>query len=81
MRIIMAKQRIEVVPHGDQWAVKKQGADRASSLHDTKAPAIERAREQARREKTELVIKKADGTIQNSNSYGKDPHPPTDKVR
>ena len=73
------KPGIEVQPHGDQWAVKKQGAERASSLHDNKAPAVKQATQQAQREKTELTIKKADGTIQNKNSFGNDPNPPKDK--
>jgi hypothetical protein len=46
---------------------------------DTKAEALERAREQARRENVEIVIHKKDGTIQDSDSYGNDPHPPKDK--
>lgn len=75
----MAKKGIEVVPHGDQWAVKKQGAERASSLHDTKAPAVQQATQQAKREHTELTIKRGDGTIQNRNSFGNDPCPPKDK--
>ena len=75
----MAKKAIEVAPRGDQWVVKKQGADRASSIHDTKAPAVKQATQQARSERTELVIKKGDGTIQNKNSFGNDPCPPRDK--
>jgi hypothetical protein len=75
----MAKKGIEVVPHGDRWAVKKQGAERASSLHDTKVPAIKQATQQAKREQTELTIKRGDGTIQNRNSFGNDPIPPRDK--
>lgn len=74
----MAKKAIEVVPHNDGWAVKKQGAERASSVHDTKADALKQGTEQAKAEKTELVIKKQDGTIQNKNSFGHDPNPPKD---
>ena len=76
--MIVAKKPIEVVPHGDQWAVKKQGAERASSLHDNKAPAVKQATQQAKAERTELVIKRGDGTIQNKNSFGNDPCPPKD---
>jgi hypothetical protein len=75
----MAKKAIEVVPHGNQWAVKKQGAERASSLHDNKAPAVKQATQQAKSERTELIIKKSDGTIQNKNSFGNDPCPPRDR--
>ena len=75
----MAKKAIEVVPHDKGWAVKKEGGERASSLHDTKAAAVKQGTQQAKNEKTELVIKKEDGTIQNKNSFGNDPHPPKDK--
>lgn len=73
------KPGIEVVPRGDQWAVQKQGAQRASSIHDNKAPAVKQATQQAKAEKTELTIKRGDGTIQNKNSFGNDPNPPKDK--
>lgn len=74
------KKDIHVVRHKDGgWATKKEGADRAGSRHDTQREAIERAREQAIREKTEVVIHGKDGKIRDSDSYGNDPHPPKDK--
>lgn len=33
-----------VTPHGDGWAAERSGAERASSVHDTQAEAIEAAR-------------------------------------
>ncbi len=75
----MSKKDIHVVPHKDGWATKKEGAGRAGVVTGTKAEALERAREQARRENVEIVIHKKDGTIQDSDSYGNDPHPPKDK--
>jgi hypothetical protein len=75
----MAKRDIHVVPHEDGWATKKEGASRAGSVHDTKAEALEQAREQARRERVEVVIHRQDGRIQDSDSYGNDPLPPRDK--
>lgn len=75
----MSKTPIEVVPHNNGWAVKKEGAHRASSVHDTKAEALKQGTQQAKAEKTELVIKKQDGTIQNKNSFGHDPNPPKDR--
>lgn len=77
----MAKKDIHVVPHENGWATKKEGNERAGSVHDTKADALEQAREQARRERVEVVIHRKDGTIQDSDSYGNDPIPPKDKVR
>lgn len=75
----MAKKDIHVVPHEDGWATKKEGASRAGSVHDTKADALEQAREQAKRERVEVVIHRQNGTIQDSDSYGRDPFPPRDK--
>jgi hypothetical protein len=45
-------------------------------VHRTKADAEAAGRAQAKREKTELIIKGADGQIQRRDSYGNDPHPP-----
>jgi uncharacterized protein YdaT len=70
---------IHVVPQGDQWAVKKEGAERASSLHDTQGDAIQQARDTAQRERCEVVIHRSNGQIRDSDSYGSDPHPPKDK--
>jgi uncharacterized protein YdaT len=76
----MSKTRdVHVVPHQKGWATKKEGAERAGSIHDTQSDAIVRAKEQAKREKTEVVIHRRDGTIRDSDSYGNDPFPPRDK--
>lgn len=75
----MAKKDIHVVPHKDGWATKKEGAQRAGAVVDTQKVAIERAREQAKREKVEVVIHRKDGSIRDSDSYGNDPSPPKDK--
>lgn len=75
----MSKKRdIHVVPHPDGWATKTEGAKRAGVVVDTQREAIERAREQAQRERVEVVIHRKDGTIRDSDSYGSDPNPPTD---
>lgn len=74
----MARKRdIHVTPHQDGgWQTKKEGASRAGSRHSTQGSAIERGREQARRDHVELVIHRQDGTIRDSDSYGPDPNPP-----
>lgn len=77
----MSKKDIHVVPHPEGWATRKEGAGRAGVVVDTQKEAIERARDQARREQVEVVIHRRDGTIRDSDSYGNDPNPPTDKVR
>ncbi len=77
----MSKKRdIHVVPHpAGGWATRKEGAGRVGSRHDTQHDAIERGREQAIRERAEVVIHRRDGTIRDSDSYGNDPHPPKDR--
>ena len=74
----MPKRDIHVVPHGDGWATKKEKAERVGSVAETQKIAIDRAREQAKREKVEVVIHRKDGTIRDSDSYGNDPNPPKD---
>jgi uncharacterized protein YdaT len=67
-----------VVPHSEGWAVKSEGSERASSVHDTQGAAIEAAREIARNQKSEVVIHDREGRIRDKDSYGSDPCPPRD---
>lgn len=69
-------KRIHVVPHGDGWAARREGASRVGSVHDTQAEATEAARTTAIREGGEVIIHRPDGRIRDSNSYGNDPFPP-----
>lgn len=60
-----------------QWADKREGAERASGLHDTQQEAFEAARDTALREGGEVFIKNRDGQIRERNTYGKeDDFPP-----
>jgi hypothetical protein len=72
------KNDIHVVPQGSEWAVKREGSDRASSIHQTQQDAIQQGQETAKRERVELVIHRPDGRIRDSDSYGSDPNPPKD---
>ena len=63
---------VEPRPNG-RWAVQTDGTSRADSLHDKKTDAVTRARELAENNKTELVIKNADGKIAQKDSHGNDP--------
>jgi len=66
-----------VVPNRNGgWDVKRGGAGRASSRHDTKRDAIERGREISRNQGTEFRIHNKDGRIASSDSHGADPYPP-----
>lgn len=67
-----------VTPSPDSgWKVKAENANRASSNHQTKDKAIERAKELAKSlDMGQVIIHKKDGTIQTEYTYGKDPFPP-----
>lgn len=68
---------VHVTPRDDgRWNVQREGADRASSIHDTQADAIDAGRTTARREKTELHIHGRNGQVRARDSYGSDPYPP-----
>lgn len=69
----------EVAPAGEGWTVKKQGAQRAGSRHDTKDDAVSRGMQVAKNARpSQLIIKKADGTVQEERTYPRssDPYPP-----
>jgi hypothetical protein len=74
------KRDYHVVPNSDGgWDVKRERGSRSSGHFDRKADAMGRGRELARRTHTDLVEHGRDGKIQDSDSYGNDPHPPIDK--
>ena len=61
------------------WANKVAGADRASSVHETQADAMQSARDAIRKSGGgELVIHGTDGKIRAKDTVpdGNDPHPP-----
>ncbi|MFS2149498.1 MULTISPECIES: DUF2188 domain-containing protein [unclassified Rhizobium] len=72
----MSKKGQHVVPNGEKWSVRKAGASRASGTYDTQREAVDKAREIARNQQTELYIHGRDGRIRERNSYGSDPFPP-----
>jgi hypothetical protein len=75
----MVKKDIHVVPHQDGWAARREGEPQVLKVTTTKDEALAVGREQAKRDQVELVIHGRDGRIQDSDSYGNDPHPPRDK--
>jgi hypothetical protein len=76
----MSKKRdIHVVPRDNGWARIKEGASKAGSVHRTQKEAQAAAREQAIRERVEVVTHGKDGRIRDSDSYGPDPFPPRDE--
>lgn len=68
-----------IVPRGSDWAVRREGADRVTSIHSTQREAELAGREIARNQHTELFIHGRDGRIRDRDSFGHDPSPPKDK--
>tara|TARA_R110002124_G_scaffold287144_1_gene470717 strand:- start:1054 stop:1281 length:228 start_codon:yes stop_codon:yes gene_type:complete len=62
--------------HADGWAVKREGASRASSVHETQADAWKETRRLARGSEGEAFLQAQNGQIRTRNTYGKDPYPP-----
>ena len=65
-----------------QWANKKDGSERASSLHDTQREAERAAREMLEGSGGgELKVKGENGRIRSKDTIppGNDPNPPRDK--
>ena len=66
-----------IVPHPKGgWDVRRGGADRATSHHDTKREAVNSGRRVSRNQGTELRIHNRNGRIAGSDSHGNDPFPP-----
>ncbi len=73
-----------VVRHGSDWAVKKAGAERASSVHGTQRQAEQAAKSTVRNlGGGEVRIQGADGRWRDSDTVrpGNDPFPPRDQKR
>jgi len=72
----MNKRNQHVVPRDDAWAVRGAGAKRDTEVFDRKQEAVNRAREIAQNQQTELVVHGQNGKIQYKDSHGNDPFPP-----
>lgn len=65
-----------VVPDRDEgvWKVRREGSERASSIHDVKIEALEKARELAfNNDLSQVKIHGRDGKILEEHTYGQDP--------
>lgn len=74
----MSKKKQHVVPHQGKWAVKGENNSRATSVHNTQSEAIDKARDIAINQRSEVVIHRPNGQIRDKDSYGNDPCPPKD---
>ena len=59
----MQNTRTHIIKRGDGWAVKKQGASKASKVYSTQDAAIKSAK--SMKSATEIVIHRRDGSIKN----------------
>ena len=67
-------KNVFVGPHRDGgWQAKKAGNAKASAVGQTQAEMIERGRELAKNERSELVVQGRNGTIRQKDSEGNDP--------
>lgn len=70
-----ARKRYDVVPHNGDWAVKHNG--QVLSTHTTKEAAVQAGVQVAKaNQPSQLVIHRANGTIEDERTYGDDPFPP-----
>ena len=72
----MSGKNQHVVPHDSGWAVKGAGNSKATSVHSTQADAIQRAREIAQNQRSEMLIHGQNGRIREKNSCCNVPYPP-----
>jgi hypothetical protein len=78
----MSNEQRWVVPDGDEWVVRKPGADRASSRHNTQREADRRAADILKNAGGgERVTQGRDGRIRSKDTIppARDPFPPRDK--
>ena len=67
------RTKFEVAPADRGWIVVRHGMGR-DSTHPTKEAALRRAVQLARgRQPSELLIRRQDGSIQETRNYGADP--------
>lgn len=73
----MKRTRVWVSPNGGDWVVKVEGQTLPLSRFRTKADAVEYGARTARGlAPSQLLIQRADGTIEDERTYGDDPFPP-----
>jgi Uncharacterized protein conserved in bacteria (DUF2188) len=67
-----ARPAVVVAPRGNRWVVRRDGASRVSSVHDSRAAAEDRARKTARRERVVLEIRDEDAVVIEAIDYSAD---------
>lgn len=60
---------LHLIPYGDNWAVRREGARRCSEIFGSRDGAVERGREIARVERGILILHRANGQIEGQIDY------------
>lgn len=58
-----------VVPHGDEWAIKKEGKKKAERVYRTRGNAIATAKKEAKAGRASVTIQKKTGKVEKRVSY------------
>ena len=70
-RKVRRKPAQHVVPHPLGWAVKAEGAERASKVFPAKLDAVHYANQLATHQQTNLVVHNEDGTFRHNHDADK----------
>jgi hypothetical protein len=68
----MVSKNTHVISSGDGWAVRKEGAERASRLFDSRGEAIKHAKSAAKKSQADVFVHARDGTIKDRVSFKSD---------
>jgi uncharacterized protein YdaT len=60
---------LHVVPDGDGWAVKEEGAQDTLLQAETKAEAVDKAKQWASDANKSAIVHRKDGTVEHSHNY------------
>ena len=74
--IILSKKDVYVIPLKNGWGVRRPFSTQFSKKCDNKSDAVSYGENLAKQDKSELIILKKDGKIQDKNNYGNDSFPP-----
>lgn len=72
----MSRKNQYIVPTNNGWGVRGEGNQRITAEYKTQREAIERGRDIARNQESELRIQGENGKFREAWSYGNDPYPP-----
>lgn len=73
----MANKQVRVSPKLSGWRRVHKAWGAKDSIHtQTQAEAIEKAKQIAQNQSTELIVQRKDWTIRQRDSYWRDPFPP-----